>query len=58
MQPNKELQTPFFAQFLESHASEKNQQNAWPGTGKLIDAPGGDVTMKVPSDDDEEGDIF
>jgi hypothetical protein len=54
MQPNNQVQKPFFAQFLESQANVTEQQNSWEGTGKLIDAPGGDVTQKFPSDNDEE----
>ncbi|WP_298739458.1 microviridin/marinostatin family tricyclic proteinase inhibitor [uncultured Chitinophaga sp.] len=55
MQPNQELQKPFFAQFLESQAS-----NAQPltsiVTGRIVDHPG-DVTQKFPSDNDEEWDF-
>jgi len=57
MQSNQQVQKPFFAQFLESQANESQAANTWQGTGKLIDAPGGDVTQKFPSDGDEEWDI-
>lgn len=52
MQPNQEVQKPFFAQFLESQA---NNAQLFPPiiTGKLIDSPG-NVTQKFPSDNDEE----
>ena len=51
MQPNQEVQKPFFAQFLESQA---NKESLFPIiTGKLIDSPG-NVTQKFPSDNDEE----
>ncbi|HEU4553589.1 MAG TPA: microviridin/marinostatin family tricyclic proteinase inhibitor [Chitinophaga sp.] len=54
MQPNNQVQKPFFAQFLEA----QNQQPGFiPITGKLVDGPG-DVTMKYPSDSDEEGELF
>ena len=57
MQPNQEVQKPFFAQFLESQGTNKGQQ-FWPIlTGKLVDSPGNE-TQKYPSDGDEEGEII
>jgi hypothetical protein len=51
MQPNQEVQKPFFAQFLESQ-SNKEQQFLPIITGKLLDDPGHE-TQKYPSDSDE-----
>lgn len=57
MQPNQEVQKPFFARFLESQANTKEQLFPPIITGKLADSPG-DVTQKFPSDNDEEGELF
>jgi hypothetical protein len=57
MQPNQEVQKPFFARFLESQANKKEHLFPPIITGKLADSPG-DVTQKFPSDDDEEGEMF
>jgi len=55
MQPNNQVQKPFFAQFLEAQA-ENQQAGFLPVTGKLVDGPG-DVTLKYPSDSDESVDL-
>ncbi|HEU4553588.1 MAG TPA: microviridin/marinostatin family tricyclic proteinase inhibitor [Chitinophaga sp.] len=47
MQPNTQIQKPFFAQFLESQAPQ--QENEGP-----VQTAENKMTLKFPSDNDEE----